>query len=232
MRLLKAVLFDFDNTLVDSAAALPLARRRVAEEIVAYYGNSLDVEEVAQVVAWVEHVAERLGILDRDLIWEHVIHSIGMDTSPSADILRRWSSVYWTEYMKGPLFPDTVSVLENFGRRYVLGMVTNTDGMPGMKMHRLERSGLLKFFKAVVIAGEDVPETKPSPRPFLHAAKLLNIKPEECIMVGDDPVNDVLGAKSAGMHAVLLDRQGGKPYPVKPDHIVKSLRELLALLDA
>ncbi|MEM4284248.1 MAG: hypothetical protein QXS96_07170, partial [Candidatus Caldarchaeum sp.] len=78
MRLLKAVLFDFDNTLVDSAAALPLARRRVAEEIVAYYGNSLDVEEVAQVVAWVEHVAERLGILDRDLIWEHVIHSIGM----------------------------------------------------------------------------------------------------------------------------------------------------------
>lgn len=230
--MLKAVLFDFDNTLVDSAAVLPLARRRVAEEIVAYYGNSLDVEEVAQVVAWVEHVAERQGLLDRDLIWEHVIHNLKVDSVPPSETLRRWSNIYWTEYVKGPLFPDTVSVLENLGRRYVLGMVTNTDGMPGMKMQRLEKSGLLKFFKAVVIAGEDVPETKPSPRPFLHAAKLLNVKPEECIMVGDDPINDVLGAKSAGMYSVLLDRQGGKPYPVKPDHIVKSLRELLPLLDA
>lgn len=229
---MKAVLFDFDNTLVDSAAVLPVAQRRVAEEIVAYYGGSLDVEEVARVVAWVEHVVERQGLLNRDLIWEHVFQSLGLNNSPPEDQLRRWSSIYWTEYMKGPLFPDAVAVLEKLQNRYVLGMVTNTDGLPGMKMHRLMRSGVFRFFKAVVVAGEDVPEIKPSPRPFLHAAQLLSAKPQECIMVGDDPVNDVLGAKSAGMAAVLLDRHGDKPCPVKPDYVVKSLTELLELLDA
>lgn len=228
---MRVVLFDFDNTLVDSASALPKAQRRVAEEIVAYYDSSLKVDEVCRVIAWVEHVVERQGLLNRDLMWEHVISSLGLDSPPSEETLRKWSHVYWTEYMKGPLFPDTVPVLEKLSGRYALGMVTNTDGLQGMKMHRLERSGVLKFFQAVVVAGEDVPETKPNPRPFLRAAELLHVKPHECIMVGDDPVNDVLGAKSAGMRAVLFDRHGGKPCPVKPDHVVKNLKELLALLD-
>lgn len=227
----KAILFDYDNTLVDSAATLPLAQRRVAEMVVSYLGNSVDVGKVFDVLARVESVVERMGLLDRDRIWTHVLHEMGISQKIDERILRDWSLAYWTEYMKGPVYPETIPVLETLSRKFPLGMVTNTDGLPGMKTMRLQRSGLLKYFKVVVVAGEDVREIKPSPVPFLKAAELLNAEPWEVVMVGDDPVNDVGGAKAAGLRAVLVDRSHGKGAPLRPDFVVKSLDELLPLFD-
>ncbi|MDW8063128.1 MAG: HAD family hydrolase [Candidatus Caldarchaeum sp.] len=229
---IRAVLFDYDNTLVDSASTLPLAQRRVAEMVVSHLGNSVDVQQVYKVLARVEEIVERMGLLDRDKIWMHVLNEMGIDFRVDEELLREWSIAYWREYMKGPLFPETVHVLETLSKRYALGMVTNTDGLPGIKSMRLEKSGLLKYFKVVIIAGEDVKEIKPSPVPFLRAAELLDVEPVECVMVGDDPVNDIGGAKAAGFHAVLVDRVGGKSSPIRPDHVVRNLGELLTLFNA
>lgn len=228
----KAVLFDYDNTLVDSASVLPMAQKRVAEAIIAHLGNSYDFDKVYSVLGRVERVVERMGLLDRDKIWKHVLSEMELDVKIDDQLLREWSVTYWTEYMKGPVFPETIEVLENLSRKYVLGMVTNTDGLPGIKAKRLEKGGLLKYFKVVVIAGEDTSEIKPSPVPFLRAVELLNVKPWECVMVGDDPVNDISGAKAAGLYAVLVDRHGGKPSPIRPDFVVKDLRELYMIFDA
>ncbi|MCS7133989.1 MAG: HAD family hydrolase [Candidatus Caldarchaeum sp.] len=228
----KAVLFDYDNTLVDSASTLPLAQRRVSEMIVSRFGDLVDARRVYDVLARVEEVVERMGLLDRDKIWMHVLEEMGINFKVDEGLLREWTIAYWREYMKGPVFPDAIPVLESLGRKYSLGMVTNTDGLRGIKRMRLEKGGLLKYFKAVVIAGEDTEEIKPSPVPFFKAAEMLDVKPGECVMVGDDPVNDVGGAKAAGFRTILVDRRGGKSCPVRPDYVVRSLGELLRLFDA
>uniref|UniRef100_A0A7C5L8D0 HAD family hydrolase n=1 Tax=Caldiarchaeum subterraneum TaxID=311458 RepID=A0A7C5L8D0_CALS0 len=227
---LKAVFFDFDNTLVDSASVLPHAQRRVAGEIARFLNGSVDVDMVFSTVKHVERVLEMQGLYDRDRIWMHVLWELGFDGRVDDGLLRSWSLAYWEEFMKGEVFPETVEVLERLSKHYSLGVVTNTDGLYGMKRMRMEKKGLNRFFKVVVVAGEDIPEAKPSPRPFLLAAEMIDVKPSECVMVGDDPVNDVAGAKAAGMTAVLLDRSGGKTCPVKPDHVIKSLNQLLDLL--
>ncbi|MCS6769194.1 MAG: HAD family hydrolase [Candidatus Caldarchaeum sp.] len=224
---LKAVLFDFDNTLVDSARVLPLAQRRVAAEVAGFLG--VDFDGALEAVRRVEAVLEKQGVYDRDRMWMHVLRELGFNGVVEERLLRSWTLAYWEEYAKGEVFPEAPQVLRALGNRYSLGLVTNTDGLDGMKRFRLERKGLKGFFKVVVVAGEDVPEVKPSPRPFLHAAELMGARPAECVMVGDDPVNDVSGAKAAGMRAVLLDRSGGKPVVLKPDHVVSTLSSLLTL---
>ncbi|MDW8359476.1 MAG: HAD family hydrolase [Candidatus Caldarchaeum sp.] len=224
---LKAVLFDFDNTLVDSARVLPLAQRRVAAEVAGFLGVGFD--GALEAVRRVEAVLEKQGVYDRDRMWMHVLRELGFNGVVEERLLRSWTLAYWEEYAKGEVFPEAPQVLRALGSRYSLGLVTNTDGLDGMKRFRLERKGLKGFFKVVVVAGEDVPEVKPSPRPFLHAAELMGVRPAECVMVGDDPVNDVSGAKAAGMRAVLLDRSGGKPVVLKPDHVVSTLSSLLTL---
>jgi len=227
--LVKAVLFDFDNTLVDSASVHPLAQRRVAELITAYLNGSVGFEKVFTTVRWCEFVVELQGVYDRDRIWEHVLHELGYGGSAEPKVLRSWTQAYWEEYCKGKPYPETVTVLEKLHGRYGLGLVTNTDGLAGMKTLRLKASGLENFFEAVVVAGEDVAEKKPSPVPFLHAAKLLNVKPNECLMIGDDPVNDVVGAKAAGMKAALLDPTRSKKSPIKPDVIITNLTQILSI---
>ncbi len=228
---LAAVFFDFDNTLFDSASILPRAQRLVATLIVDFLGNKAEVDEVFRIVRHVERVLEMQGVYDRDRVWRHVLWELGFDGDVDEGLLREWSMAYWTEYMKGNVFPETYEVLERLSHRYVLGLVTNTDGLKGMKRLRLEKTSIKHFFKAVVVAGDDIPEVKPNPKPFLKAAELIRIHPSRCMMVGDDPLNDVAGAKAAGMKAVLLDRLGGKRFVIKPDYIIPSLKGLLEIVN-
>ena len=65
----------------------------------------------------------------------------------------------------------------------------------------LEHSGLVDFFE-VMVAGDDLMETKPAPAPLLYAADQLQVGPQDCVMIGDSR-NDVDAAGAAGM-AVLL----------------------------
>ncbi|MEM0384259.1 MAG: HAD family hydrolase [Candidatus Caldarchaeum sp.] len=227
---MRAVFFDFDNTLVDSLSVLPAAQRRAAELIAGFLGGDVDVEEVLSVVRLVERVVEMQGVYDRDVVWAHVLRELGFDGRPEAGVLRSWTHAYWEEYSKGKPFPDAVKVLAELQKHRRLGLITNTDGLLGMKRRRLSISGLERFFDVVVVAGEDTPEAKPSPRPFLKAVSVLGLRPGDCLMVGDDPVNDVAGSKSAGLAAVLVDRRGGRPCPVKPDYVVSSLTQVLEVV--
>lgn len=226
----KAVFFDFDNTLVDSAEVLPKAQHKAAELIAAHLGRPEMFEEIFSTIRRVERILELQGVYNRDRFWLHVLAEVGFNDSVDEDILRAWTEAYWSEYMQHKLFPDAIEVLEQLKGRVRLGMVTNTDGLPGMKRKRLETTGVLRYFDVVVIAGEDGVEPKPSPRPFSMAVKALGLRPWECLMVGDHPVNDIAGAKSAGLYTALLDPEGVKPCSVKPDYVVSRLSEVVDIV--
>jgi putative hydrolase of the HAD superfamily len=115
--------------------------------------------------------------------------------------------------------PDTFPALDDLveaGHR--LAVVSNwSDRLGGL----LGDLGLLNYFEVLAVSAV-VGVDKPEPALFHHALACLDVRPEQALHVGDDPQNDLEGALSAGMDALLLDRTGLSAG----SHVITSLQEL------
>ncbi len=107
-----------------------------------------------------------------------------------------------------------------------VALVTDTDGDGRDKHARIAASGLADCFDAIVIAGETVPERKPSPAPFLHALDRLGARATHSVMVGDKVDADARPAAALGMRAIWL--RGAYPGDWTP--AVNTLDEVVAHL--
>src|SRR5262249_41006128 len=116
----------------------------------------------------------------------------------------------------------TLSALRAAGVR--LAVVSNWDVS---LVPPLERVGIADRFEHVVHSA-GVGATKPDPRVFEAALALLGLPADRVLHVGDDPVNDVQGARAAGIRALLLDRSGA----ASGEDAIASLTELAPLVGA
>jgi len=96
---------------------------------------------------------------------------------------------------------------------------------------------LKDFFDAIVISAE-INKRKPSPEIFQKALTILETEPPKACFVGDTPDTDIAGAQKVGMKAILaLRRTSTIDWPiqplrrVEPDKIIKSLKELPAVIE-
>lgn len=117
------------------------------------------------------------------------------------------------------LFDDVVPCLEALKAAGIrLGVVSNWD----ISLHKTLRVfGLYDYFEAVVASMEEGIE-KPDQRLFQIALDRLGAQPHESVHVGDNPLDDLKGAKSAGMRAYVIDRGQHAPGNV----YLSSLSEL------
>ncbi len=101
------------------------------------------------------------------------------------------------------LYDDVVPCLESLQSAGIkMGIVSNWD----VSLHRtLERFGLAGYFDTVVASMEEGVE-KPDPRIFEIALKRLGVDASEALHVGDNPMDDLRGARTAGMRAFVVDR--------------------------
>jgi putative hydrolase of the HAD superfamily len=122
------------------------------------------------------------------------------------------------------LFPDALGALEDLreaGCRLVA--VSNWDcSLPDW----LAPTGVMALLDGVVSSAE-VGAAKPDPAPFLRGLALAGVEAADAVHVGDSLVNDVEGARAAGVRAVLLARDGAPPPGVES---VSSLAEVASLL--
>ncbi len=118
--------------------------------------------------------------------------------------------------------PDVPPALEALRRSYRLGVISNSNGTVRRK---LQRVGLAGLFEIIVDSHEEGIE-KPDPRLFRIALDRAGAAPERSVYVGDLYHVDVVGARAAGMEAVLLDP--GNVHADKPVRRIASLGELLA----
>ncbi len=83
----------------------------------------------------------------------------------------------------------------------------------------------------VVITYDETRERKPSPVPFNMALEELNLKPNECLMIGDWAERDMVGAKAVGMKTVFA-RYGDTFNTVNPDsdYDINSISELVNII--
>jgi HAD superfamily hydrolase (TIGR01509 family) len=106
----------------------------------------------------------------------------------------------WSNILKG--VHEALESLQRRGLRLVV--VSNSDGTVE---EILIKVGLSRYFFSVVDS-RVVGYEKPDPRLFYHALKLSDSEPETTIHIGDLYHVDVIGARSAGLHAALLDPFG------------------------
>lgn len=162
-----------------------------------------------------------------DDVWlaymSNIAHYAGVATPPLAafERLRAYHDAtnLWECVIEG-----TEAALEALAERYRLGVVSNANGTVRRK---LERVGLGRFFETVVDSAEEGME-KPDPRLFRIALERLGARPEESAYVGDIFKVDVVGARAAGLHAILIDPRGS--YAGSACDRVATLAEVGALL--
>jgi HAD superfamily hydrolase (TIGR01549 family) len=175
---LRAVLFDWDGTLVDSAEKTFACYVKVF----AAYGIAFD------------HAAfERTYSPD----WYRTYEEVGLPREhwPEADA--RWLACYATApSLLLPRARETLERLAGAGLRQ--GLVSSGDG--SRVRREIEELGLARFFGAVVCGGETACR-KPDPEPLLLAISRLGVAAGATAYVGDSP-EDVAMAKSAGVVAI------------------------------
>jgi len=126
---------------------------------------------------------------------------------------------------------DRVLAVRQIAPHYRLGLLSNFDDARCGREVLLD-TGVAHLFEAVIISAE-VGLRKPNPRIYQRMLEMLQLEPHEVLFVGDTPRYDVLGAYQAGMRTVWLnDRKDPlTPEIPTPDHILKELSELPALLE-
>jgi HAD superfamily hydrolase (TIGR01509 family) len=131
-------------------------------------------------------------------------------------------------------FAETDSVLRELRSLGMsLAIITNSPwDTPSEALYSdLDRYGLRGVFSAFVGSGE-VPWRKPNPEFMWAAARQLGIASERCLVVGDNIMADIGGARAAGMRSAWVNREGAAvpPDAAQPDWTVKSLTEVLSIV--
>ena len=213
----KAVLFDLDGTLIDSAPDLAGA----ANELRAAHGLAALPYDIFRPM--VGSGARGMLAVAFDIGPQHERFTELRD-----DFLRRYEQRMTHETR---LFEAIVPVLEALDRKSrPWGIVTNK---AARFTDPLVRSLGLHPRAATVIAGDTTPHSKPHPAPLLEAARRLELDPSQCIYVGDD-VRDVQAGRAAGMAtAVAAWGYLGHGEPIESwgaEYIARRPADLLNLL--
>jgi putative hydrolase of the HAD superfamily len=122
------------------------------------------------------------------------------------------------------------SALMKLHQKYKLGIVSNF-AIPECVTKLLEKHNLDKLFDVVVVSGA-VNKKKPSSEVFQKALIEIGVRAENAVFVGDTREADILGAKTAGMKSIFVERRVQKEIEnACPDQIIKDLSQLLEAID-
>ncbi|MEM4084856.1 MAG: HAD family hydrolase [Saccharolobus sp.] len=228
---IKAVLFDFDDTLVDfkskSQEALISVSRDIYNFIKENYNKEIDMNIIEKIVITESERLDKEGEYNRNKWWESVLKALNIDYVDKSQ-LYDWTRLYWSIASNTEPYDDAEKLIEYlYSKGYKLGIVTNSDGEGGNKNKRLKSFPLINKFNVIIIAGEQGIRPKPNLEPFLIACERISVEPVSCLFVGDDHVKDCLAAKKANMKSVLVDREGKvKDAELYADFVVSKLTQL------
>ena len=230
--MIKAVLFDFDQTLVDSANGFRFAEKQAQKNI---FEDVPDTtwDDFLSVYRRLRKQFHRASNLSRKALWEEVCRHFGRPCD--SFVLEKWEDHYWlTVKALTALFPETLSTLESLAHRYKLAVITNTQAQAGSQKHRLiETPQLTNLFETVVVAGEGGVPPKPDRRVFLACLETLGLDPGQAVYVGDDWHIDICGAADAGLRPIWIKHHSlSRSWP-QPDReiAVPIITKLDSLLD-
>ncbi|MEL6687487.1 MAG: HAD family hydrolase [Pseudomonadota bacterium] len=220
----RALLFDIDQTLIDFSKTLENALTSTATYMRETYNietDPLELQRTRDKVYQGRKDSQSSMLVIRRASFERVLQRHGITATHADDVLNAFCAI---RFGKPHLMPDVISMLEQIPHHISIAAVTNGNSHP-------DQIGLGEFFD-VVVKSEDFPFTKPDPRIFEAALRLLSIEePSSTYHVGDSIKNDVAGAKAAGINSIWYNPKGeDSPLEIKPDYEIRGLLEIPALI--
>jgi putative hydrolase of the HAD superfamily len=206
---IKAVIFDFGQTLVDSADGFRQAEKAAQQELFSCLALSLQ-EPFLEKYRHIRKEFHSRSNFSRQAMWRELYHFYCL--APDDHLLDKLEAEYWQMVKaKSILFPEARSVLSALNTRYAVALITNTQGQPGRGTHRISQfPELEKYFKVILVAGENDIPPKPDPAPFRMCLEALGLAAREAVYVGDDWRIDVCGSRDAGLNPVWLKHESVK----------------------
>jgi 2-haloacid dehalogenase len=215
----KAVTFDAYGTLLRNEDLMLIPRRIVAD-----HGLSVRIDDIWRV--WIDgyhEATQRPPFRTLREIQGQVLgrvlrqFDVGADVAPYVDL-------FFQVTTKVELYPETLEVLSSLGH-VRSAVVSNADR---------EHLAAWNFALPVqfILISEAVRAYKPHRLVFQSALEQLGLQPHEVLHVGDSEVDDVKGAKAAGLQVAWVNRDGRsrRPDGPPPDFEIRDLTELPKLL--
>lgn len=211
----RAMIFDFDGTLVDASAAIIHAFNHA---LVKFGASALPPGDIQAMIG--RPLREMLGRALPDIEEaeiDQLVHFYREAFAPVACTLSQ------------PI-PGLATMLAHFQSRCALGIATSrmTDGAEQILQHL----GCHSAF-SVIIGLQDVTHPKPHPEPVCKAMQALGAHPRESIMIGDFP-DDMRAAKAAGTAAIGIASPLYNAEHLRnagADHVIQQLDDLVNLID-
>lgn len=204
--MIKAVLFDLDDTLVDHDLAIRKAAGILFDSVM----PSSEDERKVFIERWIS--------LNREWYKQFYAQKVTFQESGRGKLRDAFStygykfsvvdtdallSQYWECYVSQCRLFDDVSECFARLRDYKVGVVT--DGQQTQQIEKLKRCGIFSFMDVVVTA-EAAGFAKPAPQIFLKACTELGIQEKESIYIGDNLELDAIAARNVGLVGVWLNR--------------------------
>ena len=231
--MIKAVIFDFGQTLVDSAAGFRTAEKQAQDKLFGNLGLTIR-EDFLTIYRRLRKEFHGRSDFSRNSLWREVFYYYCV--APETGQIEKWETEYW-ETVKAwtTIFPEAVAVLESLSARYEVALITNTQGQKTSGTHRISLfPELEKFFRVIIVAGENDIPPKPDPAPFRLCLEKLKIAAGQAIYVGDDYRIDICGARDSGLHPIWLKHHTVRrnwPEVQTSVPVITNLKQLVELDD-
>jgi len=208
--MIKAVFFDYYNTLVDYDPP----REETHAKLLGEMGIKISPQELRRPIMLAddflskEHSQKSLAKRSKEEVaalygryQAMIFKEAGLEASQElvGNVLKRWMTLD----LKMALYKDVAPALDELKKRgLTLGLISNVDRDIDADYERL---GLSHWLQLKIIS-KDVGFTKPHPEIFQVAVAKAEVQPAEAIYVGDQYEIDIVGARGVGMRGILIDR--------------------------
>lgn len=216
------ILLDLDGTLIDSVPDLAYCVDEMMKQL------DLPVRGEDAVRDWVGNGVERL-------VRRALVNAV--DGEPDETLFEKAYPIFLALYKdntskRSCVYDGVTQGIEwMLANGYRLSCVTNK--AEAFTIPLLKDKGLFDYFEFIV-SGDTCEQKKPHPMPLLHAAKLMNVSPENALMLGDSK-SDVKAARAAGFHIFCMTygyNHGEDIRDYEPDVVMDSMTELANYLEA
>jgi putative hydrolase of the HAD superfamily len=233
---IKAILFDYGNTLIEYGPRQVQAQYVALEKELSRLFGQCDSTRLKAIRDRQALAPYNNGYVENDmeLITGELIEEM-YQVVPEDTRIRALVETRYTAFVQAiEVSSDVPSLLIRLRGQYRLGLVSNYPCSRSIE-GSLKKTGLRDLLEAVVVSG-DLGYAKPHSKPFETMLDYLKLHPEECLFIGDNWLADVQGAKRIGMPAILISQY--TPYEEfkpsdgdhQPDATISHLSELEVLL--